>query len=215
VTERIASMIGQSKDRKGVITTFDVRFDGALGARRLIDPSGTGPFGFNFLKDGTLIVSEQNGALANPGGGGAASYQVNADKSLRPISGTVDNAQTDTCWITITDDQKVAFAANAFSGGSITSYRIGADGGLKLLHPVASAPDGKDKDKDSINDGITDMALSRDTKFLYQLNSLDGSLAVFRVKPNGLLAHVETHQVFELEPFGMGGEAAPFGLSAW
>jgi len=215
VTERIASIPGQSKDKKGVITTFDVRFDGALGARRLIDPSGTGPFGFTFLKNGTMIVSEQNGALANPGGGGAASYQLNSDNSLEAINGTVDNGQTDTCWIVVTDDQKLAFAANAFTGGSITSYRIRDDGGLELLYPVASAPDGQDAANDLIQDGITDMALSRNTDFLYQLNSLDGSLWVFRVNADGLLSHVETHQVFDLEPFGMGGEAAPFGISVW
>lgn len=214
-TERIASMAGQTQPRKGVITTFDVRYDGALGTRRLIDPSGVGPFGFNFLKDGTLLTTEQNGALANPGGGGAASYKISSDKSLRPVNGTVDNGQTDTCWIVVTDDQKLAFAANAFTGGSITSYRVRDDGGLELLHPVASAPDGKDEQNDKIKDGITDMALSRDTKFLYQLNSLDGSLWVFKVNANGLLSHVETHQVFELEPFGKGGEAAPFGISAW
>jgi 6-phosphogluconolactonase len=215
VTERTASMPGQAKDKKGVITTFDVRFDGALGARRLIDPSGTGPFGFNFLKNGTMIVAEQNGALANPGGGGAVSYQINSDNSLRPINGTVDNGQTDTCWIVVTDDQKLAFASNAFTGGSITSYRIRDDGGLELLYPVATAPDGKDANNDLVKDGLTDMALSRDTNFLYQLNSLDGTLWVFRVNAGGLLSHVETHQAFDLEPFGMGGEAAPFGISAW
>jgi 6-phosphogluconolactonase (cycloisomerase 2 family) len=215
VTERTASLPDQSKNKKGVITTFDVRFDGALGARRAIDPSGTGPFGFNFLKDGTLILAEQNGALANPGGGGAVSYKVNSDKSLTAVNGTIDNGQTDTCWIVVTDDQKLAFAANAFSGGSITSYKIREDGGLELLHPVATAPDGKDANNDLVKDGLTDMALSRDTKFLYQLNSLDGTLWVFKVNPDGLLSHVETHQVFKLEPFGMGGEAAPFGISAW
>ena len=215
VTERIASLVGQSQDKKGVITTFDVRFDGALGARRLIDPSGTGPFGFNFLKDGTMIVSEQNGALANPGGGGAASYEVKSDNSLRSINGTVNNGQTDTCWIVVTDDQKLVFAANAFSGGSITSYRVRDDGGLELLYPVASAPDGRDANNDLVNDGLTDLALSRNTDFLYQLNSIDGTLWVFQVNDNGLLSHVETHQVFDLEPFGAGGEAAPFGISAW
>jgi 6-phosphogluconolactonase (cycloisomerase 2 family) len=215
VTERTASLPDQTQNKKGVITTFDVRFDGVLGARRAIDPSGTGPFGFNFLKDGTLIVAEQNGALANPGGGGAVSYDVNSDKSLKAINGTIDNGQTDTCWIVVTDDQKLAFAANAFSGGSITSYQIRADGGLELLHPVATAADGKDANNDLVKDGLTDMALSQDSKFLYQLNSLDGTLWVFKVNSNGLLSHVETHQVFDLEPFGMGGEAAPFGISAW
>jgi hypothetical protein len=208
-------MTGQAKDKKGVITTFDVNFDGLLGARRLNDPSGTGPYGFNFLKNGTLIMTEQNGALGNPGGSGVVSYQISSDNSLRPISGTVNNGLTDTCWIVVTKDQKLAFTASAFGGGAISSYRVRDDGVLELLHPRASSPDGQSASTSLVKDGLSDVVLSRDGNFLYQLNSIDGTLAVFRVNANGLLSHLETHQVFNLQPFGMGGEAAPFGVAAW
>jgi 6-phosphogluconolactonase len=215
VTERFASVSGQTKEKKGAINVFDVRFDGLLGARRVIDPSGVNPFGFNYLKDGTLIVTESNGATANPGASNVTSYQVNADGSLRSINGSVANGQTDSCWVAVTEDQKTVFISSAFGGGSVSSYRVRDDGGLELLHPLATAPDGQDATKDLLQDGVSDLALSRDSKYFYQLNSIDGTLWVFRVEPDGLLSHVETHQVFELAPFGEGGEAAPFGISAW
>lgn len=215
VSERIASLPGQSAEHKGALVTFDVRYDGTLGQRRLNDPSGTGPFGFNFTRDGKLITSEQNGGLGNPGGGHAAAYEINDDGTLRAVNGSVANRQTDSCWIAITRDQRLVFVSSPFDGGIISSYRLGDDGSLTLAQPVASAPDGKDKKNDHIQDGATDLSLSRDGRYLYQLNSFDGSLWVFKVASSGLLSYVERHQVFQLEPFGAGGEAAPFGIASF
>ncbi|MBB5132305.1 6-phosphogluconolactonase (cycloisomerase 2 family) [Thermocatellispora tengchongensis] len=215
VSERIASLPGQSRQNKGALVTFDVRYDGTLGRKQLNDPSGVGPFGFNFTRDGKLIVSEQNGALANPGGGNAAAYEINGDRTLRSINGSVANRQTDSCWVAITRDQRLVFVSSPFDGGIISSYRLGRDGALTLAQEVASAPDGKDRKNDRIPEGATDLSLSRDGGFLYQLNSFNGSLWVFKVNSNGLLTYVEQHQVFQLEPFGRGGEAAPFGIASF
>jgi 6-phosphogluconolactonase len=215
VSERIASLPGQAKDGKGTFDLFDVRYDGTLGRKQQVDPSGAGPFGFNFTKDGKLVASEQNGGLANPGGGHAATYEINGDRTLKAVNGSVPNAQTDSCWVAITDDQKFAFVSSPFNGGIISSYRLGQDGSLTLAQPVATAPDGKDVNNDVVPEGTTDMTLSRDSQFLYQLNSFTGSLWVFKVGADGLLSYVEQHQVFELQPFGKGGEAAPFGIAAF
>ncbi|OLZ48645.1 hypothetical protein BS330_32785 [Amycolatopsis keratiniphila subsp. nogabecina] len=215
VSERIASLPGASKENKGSLTTFDVHYDGTLGRKQLNDPSGTGPFGFNFTKDGKLIVSEQNGALANPGGGHAAAYQFDGDAKLKAINGSVPNKQTDSCWVVVTDDQRTVFVSSPFDDGIVSSYSLGADGALTLLQPVATAADGKDSKNDNLPMGATDMSLSRDSQFLYQLNSFTGSLYVFKVVGNGLLTFVEKHDVFQLPEFGKGGEAAPFGLAAY
>ncbi|MDQ7808735.1 beta-propeller fold lactonase family protein [Amycolatopsis sp. A133] len=215
VSERIASLPGQAKEGKGAFDLFDVRYDGTLGRKQQVDPSGAGPFGFNFTKDGKLVSSEQNGGLANPGGGHAATYEITGDRTLKAVNGSVSNAQTDSCWVAITDDQKFAFVSSPFNGGIISSYRLGADGSLTLAQPVATAPDGKDANNDVVGEGTTDMTLSRDSQFLYQLNSFTGSLWVFKVGAEGLLSFVEQHQVFQLQPFGKGGEAAPFGIAAF
>ncbi|WP_043636263.1 lactonase family protein [Nonomuraea candida] len=215
VTERIASLSGQGAG-KGAIATFEVRYDGSLGRKRMHEPSGAGPFGFTFTRDGKLITSEQNGGLGNPGGGHAAAYEINGDRTLKQINGSVANRQTDSCWVVVTDDQRYAFVSSPFDDGIISTYRLAADGSLSLLHPVSSARDGKDSKNDDLPQGATDISLSRDTKFLYQLNSFEGSLYVFAVNgQNGLLSLVERLPVFQLEPFGKGGEAAPFGLAAF
>lgn len=215
VTERIANGLGGTEDGEGVIVTFDVREDGTLGNKRLIDPTGVGPFGFTFTADGVLLTSEQNRGFYNPGGGAAAAYQFGAGSSLRPVGESIPNMQTDSCWIVVTDNQRFAFVSSPFGGGRISSYKVGDDGSLTLANPVATAPDGKDASNDAVPDGITDLSLSRDSKYLYQLNSFEGTLWVFLVNGNGTLTYIENHRVFNLEPFGMGGEAAPFGISAF
>lgn len=212
VSERITSVAGPEK---GALDVFDVQYDGTLGNRQINVPSGAGPFGFTFTRDGKLITSEQNGGFGNPGHGEASSYTVNPDGTLNRISKAVANGETDSCWITVTRDGKLAFVASPFGDGRIASYAVSPTGQLTLKYEVASAADGKSSTKDDITDGATDQALSYDSKYLYQLNSFTGELVVFKVNgATGHLSHVETHQVFTLEPFGAGGEAAPFGIAA-
>jgi 6-phosphogluconolactonase len=212
VSERISSVAGPEK---GAIDVFDVQYDGTLGNRQINVPSGAGPFGFTFTRNGTLITSEQNGGYGNPGHGEASSYSVNPDGTLNRLSKAVANGETDSCWITVTRDGKLAFVASPFGDGRIASYAVSPTGQLTLRYEVASAADGKSSTKDDITDGATDQALSYDSKYLYQLNSFTGELVVFKVNgATGHLNHVETHQVFTLEPFGAGGEAAPFGIAA-
>jgi 6-phosphogluconolactonase len=211
VSERITSVAGPEK---GALDIFDVQYDGTLGNRQINLPSGAGPFGFTFTKDGKLITSEQNGGFGNPGHGEASSYTVNPDGTLNRISKAVANGETDSCWITITGDQRLAYLASPFGDGRIASYTVSPTGQLSLQHEVASAPDGKSSTKDHITDGATDLALSYDSHYLYQLNSFTGELVAFKVnEATGLLSHIETHQVFTLEPFGAGGEASPFGIA--
>jgi 6-phosphogluconolactonase (cycloisomerase 2 family) len=211
VSERITSVAGPEK---GALDVFDVQYDGTLGNRQINVPSGAGPFGFTFTKDGKLISSEQNGGFGNPGHGEASSYTVNPDGTLNRISKAVANGETDSCWIAITGDQRLAYLASPFGDGRIASYTVSPTGQLSLQHEVASAADGRSSTKDNITDGATDLALSYDSHYLYQLNSFTGQLVGFKVnEATGLLSHVETHQVFTLEPFGAGGEAAPFGIA--
>jgi 6-phosphogluconolactonase len=212
VSERITSV---AAPEKGALDIFDVQYDGTLGNRQINVPSGAGPFGFTFTKDGKLITSEQNGGFGNPGHGEASSYTINSDGTVNRISKAVANGETDSCWITLTGDGRLAYLASPFGDGRIASYTVSPTGQLSLQHEVASAADGKSSTKDNITDGATDLALSYDSHYLYQLNSFTGELVVFKVNPStGLLSHVETHQVFTLEPFGAGGEAAPFGIAA-
>jgi len=215
VTERIAGdATGEGGWAKGAIVTFPVRQDGTLGAAIVNIPTGNGPYSFSFAEDGTMVTTEQNGAFLNFQGGYAANYRVNPDSSLTPVGGSVANQGTDPCWIVISD-QQVAFVASPFGGGQIGSYSINQDGTLTLLHAAATAADGRDHVNDGVPDGIFDLGLSRDSRYLYQLNGLDGGLYVFQVNANATLTLIEKHEVFNLRPFGMGGEGGPAGIATF
>lgn len=216
VTERVAGRPGPEPPggtSKGAITTFPVRQDGTLGPKSTIEPSGNGPFGFTFTKDGALLTTEQNGAFDNPGGGQVASYAPGPDGALRAVGQSVDSLTTDPCWVVLTNDQKYAFVSSV--AGTISAFTVAPDSSLTLLHPAASAPDGRTDEADNTGAGVTDLALSRDSKYLYQLNSLQGLLYVFQINENGTLGLIEQHEVFDLLPIDVGGQGAPFGISAF
>jgi len=106
-----------------VISTYTVGADGLATGPIRNDSSGLGPFGFTFTQTGRLLTSENFGGAALQGG--AASYDVNRDGRLAPVSGTVRNGRSDTCWIVLTDNQRYAYTTNAMSNDS-SSYRADA-----------------------------------------------------------------------------------------
>ncbi|WP_173123075.1 lactonase family protein [Kibdelosporangium persicum] len=212
VTERVASLPTKTP-QKGAIVTFDVTPDGMLGAKQVMDPAGIGPFGFAFTKDGTLVVSEQD--HSNPGKSTTSSYTIREDGTLKAISKAVPNMGTDNCWVVITNDSRMAFTSNAFGGGTVSSYAVDENGALTLLHASATAEPGKDPNDDKLTDGTTDMALSRDSQYLYQLNSNLGMVQVFRTNSDGRLTHVEDQKVFDGPGVDTTGQLAPFGIAAF
>jgi 6-phosphogluconolactonase (cycloisomerase 2 family) len=211
VSERL-STLPQREPNKGAIVTFAVNDDGTLGAKQVQDTSGVGPFGFGFSPDGTLLVTEQNHAEEQKGA--VSSYTLLEDGKLKPISKAVDNQQTDTCWVVTTADGRLAFASSALASGSISSYRVDESGSLTLLEGSATAEPGDAKNT-HLKNGTTDLSLSRDSKFLYQLNSHFGTMQVFRVNDNGHLSFVEEQKVFDVTLPEDGGQLTPFGIAAF
>jgi 6-phosphogluconolactonase (cycloisomerase 2 family) len=87
-----------------VISTYTVGSDGIATGPITNQTSGNGPFGFTFTLSGKLLTSENfQGA---PLQGAASSYDIGGDGVLTPVSGTVANGRSDTCWIVLTDDQR-------------------------------------------------------------------------------------------------------------
>ncbi len=163
-----------------LIDTFLVNQDGTLNGPTPQQSTGQGPFGFAFTQDGHLLTTENGDAL--PGQGGAASYDVTRDGTLVPISPTVRNLQSDTCWVQITEDGKLAFAASFGDDGGISSYRVLPDGNLELIASQA----------ETTGTGTADSALSQNSRYLYVLNSLAGTITGFRVGHDGSLTRMET-----------------------
>ena len=200
VTERTAHTEGQVPGDEGVINTYVVNDDGTLGEQQVFDATGQGPFGFTFTKSGALLTTEQFDGTEGPGLGAAAGYDVGDDGSLTPSSPSVHNGGTDTCWFVVTDDGTLGFTTSFFGGGRISSYAVGPRGSLDLLIPDAD-PD--------VHDGASDLSLSEDSRYLYQLNSLEGTISGFKVGANGSLRRIDTEQAHA--PSSM---AAPMGLAS-
>lgn len=211
VTERTAVAPPQANNRspegdEGLIVTFTMNADGTPGTKRLIDATGQGPFGFTFTKQGGLLTAEPFDGPMGPGEGAAAGYTVNSDGTLTSTSPSVKNRGTDTCWFVITDNGMYGYATSFFpdpsgSQARISSHRVQANGGLELLNAKANPME--------LQTGASDLSLSRNSEYLYQLNSFEGAINVFAVGNDGSLTFVQ--RVNAHPPSMM---AAPLGLAA-
>ncbi|MFN8597843.1 MAG: beta-propeller fold lactonase family protein [Anaerolineae bacterium] len=176
-----------------LIDTYAV--EGGVAGNLTTHPSaGMTPFGFEFSKRGTLIVSEAAGGAANASS--ASSYAVN-DDSFELLSAAVPTNQTAACWVVVTKNGKYAYTANAGSG-SIATFRVEHDGGLKLLNGAAGST--------GAGSHPSDMALSTNSHFLYVLANTTQSIGAFEVQVDGSLTAVS----------GVNGlPASSAGLAAW
>jgi 6-phosphogluconolactonase (cycloisomerase 2 family) len=179
------------------IDVYPVLVDGTLGAPTFVPSQGMTPFGFDFGRYGSLIVSEAFGGA--PNGSAVSSYRFADDGGLELVSGSVATTETAACWIALTHDGRFAYATNAGSG-TVTGYRVA---------PKTSALSILD------GDGVTgdlgpaahpiDAAVTRDDRWLYVLSSATGEIAAFRVRKNGSLEKV---------PGALGLPATSVGLAA-
>jgi 6-phosphogluconolactonase len=142
------------------IISFDVGDDGVAGSPMPQPSAGASPFGIGFGHDGTVIVSEAAGS--------ASSYRL-SDDTLDVISGAVTDTQKASCWISVTKSARLAYVSNTGSG-TISSFQVSGTGELSLLNAVAANPGG----------APIDSSLSRDSRFLYVVESAQGKTLIFR-----------------------------------
>lgn len=145
--------------KNNTIVTFPVHRDGTLGAAVVTASQGPVPFSFVFDRAGRLQVQQA-------GDGRNASYAVNADSSLTPLGVSAPSGGAALCW-SVRVGQYV-FGVNAGSG-TITSWRLAADGTSTIAEPVAGSAAG----------GLIDVAASRGGRFVYALNAVAGTVSVF------------------------------------
>ncbi|MBW7882507.1 MAG: beta-propeller fold lactonase family protein [Caldilineaceae bacterium] len=131
-------------------------------------------FGFVFDGNDRLVVTEPFGNSFNgvpgPGLSAASSYRIAADGSLSPISSSVTNFQTATCWIAITNNTRFAYTTNNASA-TISSYKVAGDGSLALLSAVAAVT----------GRGPVDLAISPGGRHLYNVNAGDGTVSMYQI----------------------------------
>lgn len=163
------------------IDTFTVDASGVASAAIPHASNGATPFGFAFDNKGDLIVSEVGGGLG--GTSALSSYAVGADGSLTTISASVPDFEFAACWVVTTNNGRFAYTSNAHTpSNDLSVYAVGPGSQLTLSQEVAAKP----------GHGPTDLALSRNSKFLYVMDSGDGAIAGFAVNLDGSLTALTT-----------------------
>jgi len=193
------------------IDAFTIGADGRPSAAPVPNPSnGLGPFGLNFDNEGRLLTTDDG--LARVGQGAVATYAVGGDGHLSPIGAPVPNGETDTCWIIPTPDDRYAFVTSfgpepfltappLARRGTVSSYRLRDDGTMQLRHGVAAR----------LGVGAADIAMTRDGRYLYALNTIQGTVTGWRIARGGGLVRVsQVHGIPTNRPGPMSG-----GLAAW
>lgn len=151
------------------IAVYTVGPDGVATGPTSVASAGVTPFGFAFgLRDG-LFVSEAAGT--------ASSYEVGENGRLTVISGAVATHQGAPCWLVVTTDGRFAYTANTPSG-TISGFRVSPDASLTLLDASGRTA--------TVGAGNVDLALTPDSRYLYQLNG-SGTITALHVQDDGAL----------------------------
>jgi len=178
--DKTGSVVFVEEQQADVITSYTRNADGTLSGPTPQQSTGNGPFGLNFTQRNQLLTTENFGAA--PGQGGLASYAINERTgTITPLSPTVRNGQSDTCWVAITDDNRYAFTSSFGDDGGISSYRVRPDGSLELLNGQAA----------TVGAGSSDVTLSGNSRYLYVKNSLQGTVTTFQIEDDGALAQID------------------------
>jgi 6-phosphogluconolactonase (cycloisomerase 2 family) len=151
------------------LDVYAVDADGVAGTAITTASAGGTPFGFAFGQRDELFVSEAAGS--------ASSYVIDGSGALTVTSGAVLTHQGAPCWAVVTKNGKFGYTANA-QGGSISGFAIANDGSIGLIDA-----DGRTA---VVGGGNIDLAVSGNSRYLYQLNG-DRSISGFRIEADGHL----------------------------
>jgi len=172
VTQKTTNVVLRPRN---AVDVFLVNSDGRPSAvPKRTRSYGLRPFSLAFRNNHELLVVESFNAA--PRASAASTYHVSRKGNFSVLSGSVRNYQTDTCWVVITKDGRYAFTAN-FGSGTISSYRFTPTGKLRLK-------DGKAASLGMLSQPV-DLALSRDSRYLYLLLRGTGAVASFAIGDRG------------------------------
>jgi len=154
------------------LDVYAVGSAGVAAAAITTASAGGTPFGFAFGHRDELFVSEAAGS--------ASSYTIGDNGVLSVASGAVLTHQGAPCWAVVTKNGKFGYTANA-QGGSISGFAIDNDGSIGLIDA-----DGRTA---VVGGGNIDLAVSGNSRYLYQLNG-NRSISGFRIATDGHLTAV-------------------------
>ncbi|MFD5635692.1 lactonase family protein [Streptomyces sp. NPDC127077] len=162
----------------------------AVAAPVVNKSAGAVPFAITFDATGKRML------VAEAAKSTVTTYKVRHDGTLKVLQKPLTNGQETLCWL--------ERAGNHFYGGNtgnstLTGYRMDRHGKLSLTNDVgiATPPSAKSQ-------GVIDLAVTKDERFVYVQNALSGTIDGFRVKTDGSLAKITTAST-GLSPFGASG----------
>ena len=158
----------------GAIEVVSVGNDESLVERSRRVSSGNGPFGFAVTSRTQLVVSEA-------AGGSVSSYNE-SEGTLSLISASLTTHQAAPCWLVLSNDERFAFVANAGSS-SISGFAVSPNGSLTPL-----SANGRTGVTNQSGATPLDMHITSDGKFLYVLQTGNGTVGAFSIGANGSLA---------------------------
>lgn len=159
------------------------------------ESAGGVPFAISF--DGTgkrMLVAEAEKSTVT-------TYEVKRDGKLKVLQKPLANGQEVLCWL--------ERAGNYFYGGNtgnstVSGYRMDKHGKLALTNDVGIATP-----PSANSQGVIDLAVTEDEKFVYVQNAVSGTVDGFRVEKNGSLTKVTTAEGLPaFDESGMEGIAA-------
>lgn len=159
------------------ITTYRVHTDGSASGPSWRASAGATPFGFEFTRRGTLVVSEAAGGATDASS--ASSYHFRWNGHLKLLDGPVATTETAACWVAITRDGRFAYTTNTGSA-SVTGYSIARNGDLTLLDA--------DGVTGSTGAGPIDITFDRASRHMYVLNAGSDTVSIFDVMADGSLS---------------------------
>lgn len=160
------------------LDVFPIRQDGTLGPIQTIASPVPGIFSGVFDGAGQYILS-----ATGPAGGNDAStissFSINNNGVLAPVTESLPTYGNANCWNAVTPNGKFAYVSNAGTS-TIAGYIIGSGGVLKPIGSTIVATQAE---------GATnlDITISGDGAYLYTLNSMIGTIGVFKINGDGSL----------------------------
>ncbi|MBA3914405.1 MAG: beta-propeller fold lactonase family protein [Acidobacteriales bacterium] len=176
------------------IDTYAIGTDGRATGPLVQVSAGAGPFGFAFDNAGHLVISEVT--LSS-----ASSYTVSGGL-LNVVTGALPDFGKAACWVASTSNpnlpQQYSYITNTGSD-TVSGFAITSDGRISLLQP-----DGKTA---VLLPGAfpLDMAISRDSRYLYVLEGKLPGIAVFQINRDGSLTQVQDVRGIPSTSYGMTG----------
>lgn len=188
---RDGDLLAVTEKATNKVLAFSVNGDGMLSQAIISDSPAPTPFGFAFGRRDTLLISEAAGGAS--GASTLSSYRLGGNGAPTTVSAAVPSGQSAACWVVVTRDGRYAYVSNTASG-NLSTYRVSPNGAATLRAAI-SADTGA-------GSGPTDMALDRNSRFLYVLNNT--TIGAFRVEANGDLTRIEDEPLVGVPSFATG-----------